>query len=79
MKKINISLIKSKKGDRGYISSIDGDNHLIARITSIGLSIGCEVEIMQNYKKRPVLLYERDTVLAVNREAAKKIMMEKVN
>ena len=37
-------------------------------IASVGLTPGCTVEIVQNRKKRPMLLYVRNTLLAVNQQ-----------
>ena len=38
------------------------------RVTSIGLTVGCEVQVLQNVRKRPVLVYGRDSVIAVDAE-----------
>lgn len=75
---MNFCLANGKRGERGYISAVNGTNRLMVRITSIGLTIGCKVEILQNHKERPLLLFERDTVIALNRNDAEKIIMEKI-
>ena len=33
------------------------------------------IEICQNHKKQPVLLFARDTLIAIGREESKKIMV----
>ena len=43
------------------IAAIKGDRRYLTRITSIGLNVGCRVEMMQNIKKRPLLVYGRDS------------------
>ena len=50
------------------ISELKGDARFISRITSIGLTPGCRVSIIKNDKNRPVLIYSRDTMIAVNRK-----------
>ena len=43
------------------------------RVTSIGLTVGCEVQVLQNVRKRPVLVYGRDSVIAVDAEDCARI------
>lgn len=63
-------------GSCGTIVAITGDSHFQSRITSIGLTIGSRIEVIQNPKKQPVLLYNRDTMVALNKNEAEKIMVE---
>jgi len=71
-----MTLDKMKERKKGKVTSIQGDNHFISRITAIGLTMGSEVMVVQNHKKHPILLYCRDTVIAINREECAKISME---
>lgn len=59
--------------ETGIVAGISGDERLIARVSSIGLTPGCEVRMLQNEKKQPVLIYARDTMIAVNRQESEKI------
>ena len=70
----NLSMVKN--GEKGKIIAIDGDHRFLSRITSIGITKGCVIEILQNQKKHPVLVYGRDTVIAINRKESQKIMVE---
>ena len=70
MKKLN----ELDDGSCGTIVAITGDSHFQSRITSIGLTIGSRIEVIQNPKKQPVLLYNRDTMVALNKNEAEKIM-----
>lgn len=63
-------------GSAGKIVAINGDSHFQSRITSIGLTIGSQIEVIQNPKKQPVLLYNRDTMVAINKNESEKIMVE---
>lgn len=55
------------KNETGVIASINGDARFVSRITSIGLTPGCSISIIKNEKRRPVLVYSRDTMIALNR------------
>lgn len=66
-------LTKVRAGQKGIITEMDGDARFISRITSIGLTVGCPIEVLQNEKKQPMLVYGRDTMVAINREECEKI------
>ena len=53
--------------ERGKIADINGDSRIVSRITSIGLTPGRKVPIVKNDKRRPLLVYSRDTMIAHNR------------
>ena len=55
------------KDESGVIASINGDARFVSRITSIGLTPGCRISIIKNEKRRPILVYSRDTMIALNR------------
>ncbi len=63
MKKLS-ELAKDKSG---IIASINGDARFVSRITSIGLTPGCSVTVIKNEKRRPLLVFSRDTMIALNR------------
>ncbi|MFZ7102493.1 MAG: FeoA family protein [Peptococcaceae bacterium] len=73
----NLSMVKN--GEKGRITSLTGDLRFLNRITSIGITIGSVVEMIQNQKKRPILVYGRDTMIAINRSESEKIMVEVVS
>ncbi|MCR5284631.1 MAG: ferrous iron transport protein A [Treponema sp.] len=60
-------LSELKKDEKGIIASINGDARFVSRITSIGLTPGCSISIIINEKRRPILVYSRDTMIALNR------------
>lgn len=66
-------LSEVKKGECVVITAINGDLRFLSRITSIGLTVGCLVTVLQNEKKQPILLYGRDTMIALNRNECEKI------
>lgn len=68
-------LTDAKPGENGLITRIIGDERFLGRVTSMGLTIGCPIEILQNEKKQPVLIFGRDTMIALNRKECEKIMI----
>lgn len=71
-----ISLAQVKAGNKGSVAQINGDSRFLSRIVSIGLTIGCSFEVLKNENKHPVLIYSRDTSIALNRIECEKIMVE---
>ncbi|MCR5189648.1 MAG: ferrous iron transport protein A [Treponema sp.] len=69
-------LAELKKDQNGKVVSIDGDARFVSRITSIGLTPGCEVTVIKNEKRRPLLVFARDTMIALNGKECEKIMVE---
>ncbi len=71
-------LIELKKEQSGVIASVNGDTRFVSRITSIGITPGCKVTIVKNEKHRPLLIYSRDTMIALNRKKCENITVEGV-
>ena len=73
-----MSLNDVRENTDAIISELKGDARFISRITSIGLTPGCRVSIIKNDRNRPVLLYSRDTMIAVNRKECAGILVSEV-
>ncbi|MBQ7065725.1 MAG: ferrous iron transport protein A [Lachnospiraceae bacterium] len=43
------NLTELSQGQKAKIVAINGDKRYLTRVTSIGLSIGCQVEMLQNF------------------------------
>lgn len=71
-------LSELKKDEKGIIASINGDARFVSRITSIGLTPGCRISIIKNEKRRPILVYSRDTMIALNRNECDGIEVKEV-
>ncbi len=71
-----IKLSEVKAGQKAVIADIKGNARFLSRVTSIGLTIGCEIEILHNEEKFPLLFYGRDTVVALNRKESKDVFVE---
>ena len=68
-----MKLTETRPDQHGVILNIGGDAHFIKRITAIGITEGTEYQTVRNDKKMPVLLYLRETLIAVNRDDAERI------
>ncbi|MBE6002338.1 MAG: ferrous iron transport protein A [Sarcina sp.] len=73
-----MKLTETRPDQNGQIRKIDGDAHFLNRITAIGVTEGTQFQTIRNDKKMPVLLYLRETLIAVNREDAQKIEVETI-
>lgn len=63
-----MKLSELKMGGMGTVSRVAGDARFVSRVTSIGITEGCPIEVVQNVKKRPILLFERDSLMAIDRK-----------
>ena len=61
-----MKLSELKENQNAVVAKLDGDNRFISRITSIGLTPGCRLQVVKNDRNRPVLVYSRDTMIALN-------------
>ncbi len=73
-----MKLTEMKPDQNGVIQRIVGDDHFLNRITAIGVTEGTEFQTVRNDKKMPVLVYLRETLIAVNRVDAERIEVEAV-
>ncbi len=69
-------LSELQKDETGVIATVNGDTRFVSRITSIGLTPGCAVTVIKNEKNRPLLVYSRDTMIALNRGESSMIEVE---
>ena len=69
-------LSEMKQGEKGIVSSVNGDARYVGRITSIGITPGCKVSIIKNEKRRPLIVFARDTMIALNEKESANIVVE---
>ena len=67
-----------KTGTCCCVTGLRGDNHFISRIIAIGLTPGCEVEILRNRKRQPLLLFARDSMIALSRKESENILIKAI-
>ena len=66
-------------GKRYSVLKIKDEARLVNRLSSMGLMCGSQIEICQNHKKQPVLVFVRDTLVAIGRKESEKIMLGGIN
>jgi ferrous iron transport protein A len=71
-----ITLGSLKDGMTAKVVSIDGDGRFLSRIAAMGIVPGSSVEMISNREKYPLLVFERGTVVAINRPEGEKINVE---
>ncbi len=71
-----LTLAQAKEGCNYTVKKLDGDTRFISRITSVGLTTGGMLKVIQNAKHLPLLVYSRDTMLAINKREADNIHLE---
>ncbi len=73
-----MKLCDAATGSTVRISSVSGNGRFVSRVTAIGLTEGCVVEVLQNVRRRPVLVHVRDSDVALDRGDCKLIEAEAV-
>ena len=74
-RKEKLLLSESIPGNTYLVLEIKDEMRLVNRLSSMGILCGSQVEICQNHPKQPVLLFVRDTLVAIGREESKKIVV----
>lgn len=73
-----MKLSEVRAGAHGLVSSLGHDERFLNRIISIGLTEGAKFQVVRNDRKMPVLVYVRETLLALNRKDCDKIEITEV-
>ena len=70
-----LTLSKTQPGQTYFIKEIKDEARLNNRLSSMGLLCGSQIEVCQNHKKQPVLVFARDTLIAIGRGESEKIIV----
>lgn len=71
-----LTLTQAEEGREYTVKDVKGDARFISQITSIGLTTGAMLKVVRNVKRLPLLIYSRDTMLAINKREANSIYVE---
>jgi ferrous iron transport protein A len=74
----NVSVSDLGSGTRAVVRDIQGGKNIISRLSAMGLSVGSELEVLENRGQGPVLVRVRDTRIALGRGEALKIVVEEI-
>jgi ferrous iron transport protein A len=58
------------------IVDVEGNKRFIDRVSAMGLTKNTDFQVFQNKKSQPVLLYARNTMIAINRKESVNIIVE---
>ena len=69
------TLSEIKTGDLVTLHSITVGRELTSRLTSLGLTPGAKVEVLQNFGRGPIIVNVRGTHVALGRGEARKLLV----
>ena len=55
------------------VREIKDEARLVNRLSSMGIVCGSQIKICMNNRKQPVLVFARDTLVAIGRSESKKV------
>lgn len=70
-----IPLILLPKGSKAIITAVRAGRNLMRRLMQMGLTIGSEVEVLEN-SRGPIVIKVREVTLAIGRGAASKVYVK---
>lgn len=59
-----------------YVKELTGSNAAIGRMASMGITSGAAILMIRNPKRGPVIIEVRDTLIALGRSEAAKILVK---
>lgn len=77
LKEQQVFLDQLTAGARAVVSELQGGMGFASRLAGMGISVGCQIEMLQNPVHGPLLVRVRDTRIALGRGEASKIVVRK--
>lgn len=74
-----VSLDQLAAGARAIVSEMRGGTTFASRVAGMGISRGCQIEVLQNSPHGPLLVRVRGTRLALGRGEAAKILVTQLS
>ena len=62
-------------GTRAVVSELQGGRGFACRLAGMGITVGCQIEVLQNPAHGSLLVLVRDTRIALGRGVASKILV----
>jgi ferrous iron transport protein A len=75
LKQQEVSLDQLAPGARAFVSKLQGGKGFASRLAGMGISVGCQIEVLQNPARGPLLVLVRGTRIALGRGEASKIFV----
>ena len=73
--KQEVFLEQCAPGTQVVVSKLRGRKEFTTRLGGMGISVGCQIEVLQNPARGPLLVRVRDTRIALGRGEASKILV----
>lgn len=68
------TLLSEAFPEKNYIvREIKAEARLVNRLSSMGIMCGSQIKVCMNNRKQPVLVFVRDTLVAIGRSESKKV------
>lgn len=67
-----------KKGEKAVVIDFVRHGYFLSRVLSKGIRINTIVEIFRNSIAFPMLIFASDTLIAIDKKEAKKIIVKKI-
>lgn len=74
-----MNLSTAAAGSRVRVTSLGGDMRQLSRLASVGVIPGSVLQVRRNDRRRPLLVFCRDTTLALGRSGCDDIQVEEVS
>ena len=74
-KQQEVCLDQLASGARAVVSELRGERGFTSRLAGMGISVGCQIEVLQNRARGPLLVLVRDTRIALGRGESSKILV----
>ena len=71
-------LVDLKKDEKAIVIDFLRDDYFLSRILSKGIRINTMVEVFRNSIAFPMLILASDTLVAIDKKEAKKIIIKKI-
>ena len=68
-----MKLSKTTEGRTYMLIDVGEDPHFVRRAGSMGLVPDTEIRVIRSQRKMPILIFARDTLIAINRKDSEKI------
>ena len=75
LKQQEIFLDRLDPGMRAVVSELGGGRGFASRLAGMGITVGCQIEVLQNPAHGSLLVLVRDTRIALGRGVASKILV----
>lgn len=71
---MELTVLKNNK--IGVIEKLKGDSHFLSRIIGMGFTPGTKLKMIQNYGRKALIVFIRDTVITIERKEANNIILQ---